>query len=838
MSTPQPPPARDESPVAFVFSDVTMSEVGDDKEVESPRTSSLLEYSDSNSEDFSRRRRNSNGSRRRSHDLFSKSRFRGLRNEASSSDRSLRVVRFSNDEDEDRKEKDEENPPGNSPRNRPSKKQGTISTPQPAFWKRWAYSFRSPAVSDSKHHARHARADSNVMLEYPHYISIGNNQAQREERSDSSSMPPPPPIDLAPSRENSFREDSPLLGAAYSLTPTSFDTKTEKTPDNREQAVLVAAAFLQDCEANRPATFASANLQEISSRQVTLYHLLHSRVFLGFKVAATFSFFISSFLEGFEEGPAFRGFLLTGLNLFAISVVVADMSMHFEIRSSGPKHNRQRRAAENLTPYSRRVRTSRSEKLVKPVILFCIVLGLENLSRLLVTRDNGFLMFSSIFKPLILFYVSSQARDALAAVRRIIPIVVRVLVMEMLLILMFAAVACRLFHEYESFQDLKTAWLSLFKLSTAVVNPSIWMPIYQASKFSAFFFVFFIVTAVFYLHSLVLSVVFQTYIQAAAEIHERSSADREGAVQLAYMALQQPSTSPGVIDVQLVRKTLQVIRPHYSAMKINALVEIVNPSNQSTVDYPTFRTKIRQALNASIRTARNASPLAMSIELVAVFVAIANFVYVILVSSPFNESWFNAIQVQVGIFITVLAAFELLIRFNPLRIPDFTPLTRLNATFDGSALVASVISCIGIVLFILGRPTALEYVLTGRAIDMIRIMRFFQIFRDIARRSSDVIPALAGPVVLVVTTLHIFVYLGMAFWGGAITVGQYGHKITFLYELNNFNSYQEGKWPFFPREHSLMFTTLQVFVLRYKFSNLKYYPAVRRSRQYVPNLGR
>lgn len=74
---------------------------------------------------------------------------------------------------------------------------------------------------------------------------------------------------------------------------------------------------------------------------------------------------------------------------------------------------------------------------------------------------------------------------------------------------------------------------------------------------------------------------------------------------------------------------------------------------------------------------------------------------------------------------------------------------------------------------------------------MIRVMRFFQIFRDVVRRSSDVLPALMGPMTLVATMLHIFVYIGIAFWGGAIEVGKL-QTITPLYDLNNFNSYLEG----------------------------------------------
>lgn len=717
---------------------------------------------------------------------------------------------------------------------------GSSEGDEPNWMKRWAYSFRSPVVKSkvlNPTEKTHRRQGSDRMQEYPHF------GGHRQSGSFSGVLPPPPPYDPwthlpnAPSSRgsSSANEESPLLGAGFtsggkavssslhdSSTPSSElasrgselasrGSATNKSSPSK-QAAQVAAAFLQDYEANRPPTFGgTTSVADISDYQMTLYHFKFSMLAEVGRVAATVAFFASSFMEGFLAGLEsghpyyFHRYTLTGLNLFAITIFLFDIWMRRELRgtskqlgSARPLHTRSASATALLEKHQ--VRISRSEKLIQPLILFCVLLGFENVARLFLVSGD-IVLFSSIFKPLVLFYVSSQARDALAAVRSILKIVLRVLVMELLLILMFAAVACRLFQEYDSFRNLGVAWLSLFELSTTVVNPSIWMPVYQDSKISALFFIFFIVTAVFYLHSLVLSVVFQTYIQAAADIHERNASDREDSVYLAFVALlkedrtQNPSKgveTENLVDVRAVRQTLRLLRPHYSSMKINALVEIVDPSGQGTVDYATFRTKIRQALNASIRTARNASNLAMSVELVAVAVAIVNFVYVILLSSDYDSDWFDAVQVEVGCLITLVAAFELLIRFNPLRIPDFTPLTRLNTTFDGSALVAALISCIGIGMYLSGYPLALEYILIGRAIDMIRTMRFFQIFRDVIRRSSDVIPALRGPLILVVTTLHVFVYVGMALWGGAVEVGQHQGEIVELYDLNNFNSYQEG----------------------------------------------
>jgi hypothetical protein len=70
---------------------------------------------------------------------------------------------------------------------------------------------------------------------------------------------------------------------------------------------------------------------------------------------------------------------------------------------------------------------------------------------------------ASVFKPLVLFYISAKARQALEALLRILPIAIRVVAMELFVILAFSAVACRLFHSFDSFDTLSTAWLSLYE---------------------------------------------------------------------------------------------------------------------------------------------------------------------------------------------------------------------------------------------------------------------------------------------------------------------------------------------------------------------------------------
>lgn len=642
-----------------------------------------------------------------------------------------------------------------------------------------AYSFRSPSP-------RSGRKDRGLLQDYSSFVSASNT-----------------------SLDHLAREESPLL---QNHTNMSFLTlSTASPPDSSEKKppqayVSIAAAFLRDYEANRPPTFAARRLEDITKLQVRFYWIRYGSLTysVGLTLAAL-ALFMSSFLEGFAN-PHHHRVLLTLLNTFALVVYGWDLGITQTLRGTGSRRDQHRyfvremqKEQELVNGLDHVVRQSRSEAFIQPLILFGIMLAVENTARLIVTPGENLVLFSSLFKPLIFYYVSSRARDAMEVLGRLLRGVIRVLLMEMLIILMFAVVACRLYNEYEGFRYLSTAWLSLFKLSTTIVNPGIWMPMYESSKTSALFFISFVMAAVFYMHCLVLGVVFETHIEAAADVRRRSAGDREDCLKLAFLSLRRyqnklaMDSTDGTISIFLVRETLKLIRPHYNAMKINALVEIIGPSSQVSVDYLTFRNKIRQALNASIRTTRNASPVAMATELVAAIVAIVNFVYVILVSSVYSSSWFDPVQDYIACGIALGAALELLIRFNPFRIRDFTPLTRLNATFDGIAVAAALISCYGMGMFFAGRPSASHYILIGRAIDMIRVMRFFQSFRDLVRRSSDVLPVLLGPVILVVTTLHIFVYAGMALWGGTTSVGSYGvFQVQPGFDLNNFNSYQEG----------------------------------------------
>lgn len=223
-------------------------------------------------------------------------------------------------------------------------------------------------------------------------------------------------------------------------------------------------------------------------------------------------------------------------------------------------------------------------------------------------------------------------------------------------------------------------------------------------------------------------------------------------------------------------------------------MELVDPLKSGSLDYSTFRATLRETLSSSVRSSRNPSIFGHAIEILSIAVTFVNFLFVTLLTSNFEAAWFIRSMVVVGSLITLFCILELGMRCNICTM-TYYPMTRLNAVFDGFAATGAIISCYGIFAYLAGNNgNALDYLFTGRAIDMIRTMRFFPMFRDVVERSVNVLPALAGPVFLVLTTIHVFVYLGMFLWGGHIDVDELSENeyLQPLYYLNNFNSYSEG----------------------------------------------
>ena len=266
-------------------------------------------------------------------------------------------------------------------------------------------------------------------------------------------------------------------------------------------------------------------------------------------------------------------------------------------------------------------------------------------------------------------------------------------------------------------------------MSTTVVNPSIWMPTYNESPWNAVFFVIFIVVSIFYLHSLVLSVVFQVFIQSAKEVHRQSTSDKDDSLKLAFLALAWASNKPknnnknefptdnnAFVDVSLICETFRLLRPHYNQQKLNVLMGIMVPSNlekgskifspeelkrddsgkydnKRNVNFDDFRNRIQQALSSSIRATRTHSTLGVAVEVLSISVSILNFVYVMVFASRLHPGRSEFI---IGSFITILTLFEASLRYKLWKHSNrISPITRLNTVLDGMGCFGGIVSFLG-----------------------------------------------------------------------------------------------------------------------------------------------
>lgn len=233
--------------------------------------------------------------------------------------------------------------------------------------------------------------------------------------------------------------DLDLLGRSERrdvLEPTSASNISRET----QRLTSIAACFLMDYEAGRPPTFPN-DFDRIDSYQLRIFRIRFSGLwrYLGL-YPATVLLFISYFDS--------RSWTVAA-HLFAVAVLSADLYLgHQPYQLGGDR------------------RTDKTEQMLRVGCpAFLVVLGGQIFLWPLLNNPETHIstLIASLFKPVVLFYLSRRTRDALEALVRIGNILFRVVLIELFLILVFAAVACRLYYNDENFQNLATAWLSLFQ---------------------------------------------------------------------------------------------------------------------------------------------------------------------------------------------------------------------------------------------------------------------------------------------------------------------------------------------------------------------------------------
>ena len=206
---------------------------------------------------------------------------------------------------------------------------------------------------------------------------------------------------------------------------------------NEQKSAAIAACCIMDYEDGQMPTL-SNNFSGITRRQLLLYRVKHSCYWKIFGLSlATILLFI----------PSFNHRLLTFV-LHTFSILVFAMDLYI---------------IDQLFDDEKRIASRRL--LFDSMKVFLVLTSLQTLLELFfpnVFMVHAFALCVSVCKPIVFYYQSRRARDAMEALIRISKKLLRVLLIEMILILVFATVACRLYHNHESFQSLPEAWISLF----------------------------------------------------------------------------------------------------------------------------------------------------------------------------------------------------------------------------------------------------------------------------------------------------------------------------------------------------------------------------------------
>ena len=284
--------------------------------------------------------------------------------------------------------------------------------------------------------------------EFPHTLSLSNMATLSSGRK---------------SGRTDVGEKQPLLWQreghkGLNITPTSYAPKRPFDPDNEaeKRAARIAVAFLQDYEISRACTLPD-DLDSIKESQLFCRQVRYSTKWKLMLYIAAFGLFSTSIFEGNGDPTSKTLFLL--LFYFSSLVFVLDMLMrHYYLNATAKSSDYSSGQTLNKKIYIH-ARQSNQRQWTIPLVLLLTVCTAEASLALFENR----VFFSGAFKPIVLFYLSSHARDALEALSIVAPVVLQVILMELFIILSFAATATYMYFEYSPFKNLTESFVSLYE---------------------------------------------------------------------------------------------------------------------------------------------------------------------------------------------------------------------------------------------------------------------------------------------------------------------------------------------------------------------------------------
>ena len=259
-----------------------------------------------------------------------------------------------------------------------------------------------------------------------------------------------------------------------SVAGSFFDSKRSDTSHTRrlnlndaenEKLLRIAAAFLLDYEASRPATLYH-DPEGVSSLHLYFHDIRFSKAWFVTLVGAAVCLCASCYFDVAPQSPN-AGYDSWNKSLQAIFTFIPaalfylDMAvMSFLRRPSiqSTDSNSHKFDEDSITP-----RTSRTRLWSIPLALSLLITCIETAVNL--GRGERGIVWSSVLMPITFFYIFHEARDALDALIVIVPRTAYILCIQLFLIFSFACMACELYGSRSpaSFGNLGVSFISLFE---------------------------------------------------------------------------------------------------------------------------------------------------------------------------------------------------------------------------------------------------------------------------------------------------------------------------------------------------------------------------------------
>jgi hypothetical protein len=230
---------------------------------------------------------------------------------------------------------------------------------------------------------------------------------------------------------------------------------TSSLSSDEQRAAIIASCFLKDYEEGRPPTL-SSDLDCITDQQLEMYHFKHSFHWKICSLMATLMLFL---------GNSSNRILTICLQMSSVLLFGVDLHMKYVFFQKTNHSHMSTMSIQSFRVPSPRRKIRAEQWLLHAVAAFLALFTIQSWAVFLFLDDLNLhwsTLIVSLFKPTVFFYQSRRARDALEALCRVGKKLLRVILVELFLILTFAAVACRLYANDDSFQNLARSWISLF----------------------------------------------------------------------------------------------------------------------------------------------------------------------------------------------------------------------------------------------------------------------------------------------------------------------------------------------------------------------------------------